>query len=168
MLRMWAIVERGVAPSQAPLSGRGGHARQSGLALPRAPLQVPCGHALRGGENAPPSYIAGRLTLRCEMEKRVYDRRQWRSLPREFCAVEQLFGEAVGPCHGLIHLHHVDENDPDSRSVPVCQRHHPSLQAALRRLRSPETVWKRCRHHHSTAEGRAACERRLNQHLTAA
>jgi hypothetical protein len=102
------------------------------------------------------------------MDRRAYDRRAFRRLPREFCTVEYLFGEVVGPCHGLIHLHHVDETDPDSRSIPVCQRHHPSLQAALRRLRSPETAWKRCSHKHATPEGRAACERRLNRGLTEA
>lgn len=102
------------------------------------------------------------------MDRTAYDRREWRRLPREFCTVEHLFGDAVGPCHGLIHLHHVDDADPDSRSVPVCQRHHPSLQAALRRLRSPERAWKRCPHRHPTPEGRQACERRLNAGLTEA
>jgi len=99
------------------------------------------------------------------MERSTYDKRAFRRLPREFCTVEHLFGEAVGPCHGLIHLHHVDDSDPDSRPVPVCQRHHPSLQAALRRLRIPEKDWKSCPHPpgtHRYPGAREACERRLN------
>lgn len=99
------------------------------------------------------------------MEKTVYDRRAWRNLPREFCTVEHLFGEVVGQCAGLIQLHHVDDNNPDSRAVPVCARHHPSLQAALRHLRSPEKAWKMCPHRpgtHRYPGAKEECERRLN------
>lgn len=109
------------------------------------------------------STASGQYANHKGMEKTAYNRRRWRNLPREFCTVEHLFGDAAGPCHGLIQLHHVDENDPDSRSVPCCARHHPSLQAALRRFRSPETEWRKCRHRHTTPEGRAACEKRLNR-----
>ncbi len=69
------------------------------------------------------------------MEATVYNRRAWRELPRDGdCVVSWLFGQVVGPCAGTMHRHHVDPRDPDSRSVQVCASHHPSLQAALRRM----------------------------------
>ena len=96
------------------------------------------------------------------MERTAYDRASWRELPRSGdCAISFLFGDAVGPCGGLIHRHHVDPDDSDSRSFQVCARHHPRVQAALRRLVSPRP-WRRCPHEHRTREGREACERRLN------
>lgn len=100
------------------------------------------------------------------MERTAYDKREFRRLPRDFCVVEYLFGPVVEDCHGLIHRHHVDDLDPDSRTVPVCQRHHPQLQAALRRLRRPESEWKPCPHPpgtHRYPGAREACERRLNR-----
>lgn len=103
------------------------------------------------------------------MERTTYDKRSWRRLPREFCVIELLFGEVAGECRGLIHLHHVDDRDPDSRTVPVCLRHHPSLQACLRRLREP--LWKECPHKpgtHRYPGAKEECERRLNRHLTQA
>lgn len=100
------------------------------------------------------------------MQKQVYDKRSWRNLPRELCTVEALLGEVAGPCGGLIHLHHVDPADPDSRSVPVCAAHHPKIHAALRMLAAgterPQKAWKRCTHHHPYPGGKEACERRLN------
>lgn len=94
------------------------------------------------------------------MERTVYNTARWRDLPRDYCAVERLFGAAAGPCAGLIAHHHVVPDDPDSRTVQICARHHPQLHAALRRLEP--RPWKRCSHRHPYPEGRAACERRLN------
>lgn len=100
------------------------------------------------------------------MERQVYNTRAWRELPRDHCVVDLLLGGAAGPCRGLIGHHHVDDTDPDSRTVQVCNSHHQKLQAALRSLkRQPE--WKRCTHHHPYPGGKAECERRLNG-LTAA
>ncbi len=103
------------------------------------------------------------------MERPVYDKRSFRNLPRERCEVEYLFGPAIGPCKGLIHLHHTDPADPDSRTIQVCNSHHQRLHAALRALLTPsEEVWRTCNHIHRTPEGRAACERRLNRDIVAA
>lgn len=102
------------------------------------------------------------------MERTAYDRRSWRRLPREQCVVADLFGDAVGECGGLIHRHHVDPHDPDSRSIEVCASHHPRVHAALRALRSLETAWKPCPHPpgtHRYQGAREACERRLNREL---
>lgn len=98
------------------------------------------------------------------MEKTVYDQSSWRALPRERCVIADLFGEAAGPCTGLIHRHHVDPEDPDSRSLEVCAGHHPRIQAILRRLLNPE--WKRCPHKpgtHRWPGAKDACERQLNR-----
>lgn len=92
----------------------------------------------------------------------IYNTRSWRSLPRDYCAVSYLFGGAAGPCSGLIHHHHVDPEDPRSRTVQVCASHHPRIHAALRHLGGSERAWKRCPHRHRTPEARHACERRLN------
>jgi hypothetical protein len=103
------------------------------------------------------------------MERPVYDKRSFRNLPRERCDIEHLFGPVIGPCKGLIHLHHVDPSDPDSRLLSVCASHHTRMHAALRALLTPsEPEWKRCTHVHRYPEGKAACERRLNGLNTAA
>jgi hypothetical protein len=103
------------------------------------------------------------------MERPVYDKRSFRNLPRERCEVEYLFGPAIGPCKGLIHLHHTDPEDPDSRTIQVCNSHHQRLHAALRALLTPsEPVWKSCPHPpgtHRYAAGKEACERKINRHL---
>jgi hypothetical protein len=100
------------------------------------------------------------------MERQTYDKRSFRNLPREECVIELLLGEAAGPCRGLVHRHHVDPEDPHSRTVCVCNGHHQRLHAVLRTLdASPQ--WKTCNHVHRTREGREACERRLNA-ITAA
>ena len=79
------------------------------------------------------------------MERPVYDKRSFRNLPRERCEVEYLFGVGVGPCKGHIHLHHTDPNDPDSRTIQVCNSHHQRLHAALRALLTPSRdEWKTC------------------------
>ena len=97
------------------------------------------------------------------MDRTAYDKRSFRNLPRERCAVSELLG--LGDCRGLIHRHHVDPSDPDSRTLEVCNRHHQKLHAALRALSVPERVWKRCPHKpgtHRYPGAREACERRLN------
>jgi len=97
------------------------------------------------------------------MDKTVYDKRSFRNLPRDRCEIEYLFGPIIGPCKGLIHLHHVDPEDEDSRLLAVCASHHSRMHAALRALLTPsEPVWKTCNHRHRYPEGKAACERRLN------
>src|SRR5262245_51137319 len=96
------------------------------------------------------------------MQKTVYDKRSFRALPREFCLVAELLGDAAGPCSGLIHRHHLDPLDEHSRTVPVCNGHHQRLHATLRGLYAPEKPWKTCTHTHRYPEGREACERRLN------
>lgn len=97
------------------------------------------------------------------MDRQTYDKRSFRNLPRERCEVEYLFGPAIGPCKGLIALHHTDPEDPDSRLLQVCAGHHARLHTALRALLTPsEPKWKTCTHIHRYPEGKAACERRLN------
>lgn len=98
------------------------------------------------------------------MDRRVYNRREHRDLPRDVeCVVSYLFGEPVaGPCLGPIHRHHTDSENPDSRTVPACERHHPMLEAALRAIRRGAVGRRRCGHYHPYPEGREACERRLN------
>lgn len=92
----------------------------------------------------------------------VPNTRAWRELPRLRCAVAELVG---GSCAGRIHRHHVHPlslgGDPCGRTIEVCARHHPMLEALLRRVHQPE--WKRCRHTHRSREGRELCERRLNR-----
>ena len=102
------------------------------------------------------------------MERHVYDKRSFRSLPREHCEVAGLLGPLAGDCAGYIHRHHVDPSDPDSRTLQVCASHHSHLHAVLRALEAPERSWKRCPHPpgtHRYPGAREACERRLNQGL---
>ena len=95
------------------------------------------------------------------MEHSVYTRPDWRALTRESCVVATLFPQAAGPCAGLIHRHHVDPADPDSDSFEVCARHHPKVQAILRRLLAGPEV-RRCGHRHRYDHARRECEARLN------
>ena len=92
-------------------------------------------------------------------------RREWRDrLPRERCVIEELFGAAAGECKGLIHRHHVDPDDPDSRTIEVCNAHHQKVHAALRAI-TAEPEWRRCPHRpgtHRYAWAKEECERRLN------
>lgn len=68
-------------------------------------------------------------------------------------------------CSGPVHLHHVHPlsagGDAFGRTVEVCRRHHPMLEALARRVYG-EPEWKTCPHQHRTREAREACERRLN------
>jgi hypothetical protein len=94
--------------------------------------------------------------------------REWRDLPRDGeCAVSFLAGDAAGRCHGLMHRHHVTPGDPSSRSYQVCARHHPMVEAFVRRLlRRDEPGYRRCPHppgSHPYPGAREACERRLNR-----
>lgn len=93
------------------------------------------------------------------MDKTVYNRQQWRDLPRDYCIVSELLGDAAGPCRGLIHHHHVDPMDAESRTVQVCASHHPRIHSFLGRVGRV----RRCPHRHPTRAGRDACERRLNR-----
>jgi hypothetical protein len=95
------------------------------------------------------------------MDKTVYDKRSFRNLPRETCVVADLFG--LDDCHGSIHRHHVDPEDPSSRTLEVCNRHHQHLHKVLRTLAgASERPWKRCTHVHPYPGGREACEAKLN------
>ncbi len=89
----------------------------------------------------------------------VYNTSAWRELPRDYCIVDVLLGDAAGSCAGLIHHHHVDPEDPYARTVQVCASHHPKVHALLRSL----SRTRRCPHRHPTRAGREACERRLNR-----
>lgn len=102
------------------------------------------------------------------MDQRIYDSQEWRELPRDGeCAVTYLFGDSFGPCHGVIDRHHVDP--PHERSIQICHRHHPMLEAIRRYLLDrSQPRWRRCPHTHRTREGRESCERRLNRQLIAA
>jgi transposase len=95
------------------------------------------------------------------MHTQVYNTQRWRDLPRDYCLVGELLGDAGGPCRGLIHHHHVDPTDPDSRTVPVCNSHHGRLHGVLNRLNAAER--RRCTHRHLYPGAREACERRLNR-----
>lgn len=97
------------------------------------------------------------------MEQTVYNLRGWRTLPRTRCLVEALFGDAAGACGGLIHRHHVDPDDPFSRTYEVCASHHPKVEAILRRLRSPQPEDVGCPHRpgtHRYPHAREECARR--------
>lgn len=99
------------------------------------------------------------------MHREAYSSREWRDLPRDGeCVVAFLFGLRAGRCSGPIHRHHVDP--PDERSVQVCRRHHPKLEAALRHL-DDGPAWRRCTHEHRYPGAREACERRLNAAVAA-
>ncbi len=91
----------------------------------------------------------------------VYNTRRWRDLPRDYCVVSELLGDFAGPCTGLIHHHHVDPTDPDSRTIQVCASHHPKIHALLRKV--TVSTWKHCTHNHRYAHARRDCERRLNR-----
>jgi hypothetical protein len=98
------------------------------------------------------------------MDRRAYDKRAFRNLPRERCAVADLFG--LDDCHGSIHRHHVNPEDPSSRTIEVCNRHHQRVHAALRTLAAPESGWKSCPHRPGTHRypwAKEACEQRLNR-----
>lgn len=102
------------------------------------------------------------------MDARIYNSQEWRELPRDGeCVAEFLFGEAVGPCRGQTHRHHVDPQDEFSRTYQACARHHQKIHVALNHL-DARPRWKRCPHIHRTRESRQACERRLNRELAAA
>lgn len=68
------------------------------------------------------------------------------------------------PCAGPLHRHHVYPisrgGDELGRTVILCARHHPSVEAIARRLLEPRP--RRCPHRHRTREAREACERRLS------
>lgn len=92
-----------------------------------------------------------------------YNTRKWRGLSRSgTCAVGELLGTE---CSGRLHLHHVHPlqagGDQFGRTVPVCEKHHPSLEALARRVWG-EPEWKHCTHTHPYPGGREECERRLN------
>jgi len=91
----------------------------------------------------------------------VYSTARWRELPRDYCAVELLLGAAAGPCSGAIHRHHVDPDDPDSRTLPACAGHHSRLHVVVRLLERGRR--RECPHPHRTRESREACERKLNR-----
>ena len=95
------------------------------------------------------------------MERTAYQTRAWRELPRTDCIVELLLGEAAGACHGVIHRHHVDPRNPDSRTVPVCASHHPKVHSILHTLRNAGER-RTCTHRHPYPGGREECERRMN------
>lgn len=103
------------------------------------------------------------------MDSEVYNTRAWRELPRDGeCVVAYLFGDRAGACDGQIDRHHVDP--PHDRSIQVCKRHHPKLEAALRHL-DDRPVWRRCPHRpgvHRYPGAREACERALNRDALAA
>lgn len=105
------------------------------------------------------------------MQRESYFTREWRDLPRDGeCVVAFLFGRLAGACGGTHHRHHVDPQDPESRTLEVCAHHHPKLQAAARRL-DERPKWKRCPHRagtHRYREGLIECERRLNRDFIAA
>ena len=96
----------------------------------------------------------------CGMHRTVYNTQRWRDLPRDYCVIDELFGDAAGPCAGLIHHHHVNPQDPDSRTVQVCASHHPRIHSLLRRFDAGEH--RRCGHRHRYDHARRECERRLN------
>lgn len=107
------------------------------------------------------------------MERQVYDSQRWRELPRTQCVAELLFGTAAGECGGLIGRHHVDKDDPESRTIELCQVHHPMIEAVLDRLLDrkplePRRAWRTCTHRHPYPGGKEACERRMNADLIAA
>ncbi len=93
---------------------------------------------------------------------RVYDKAWFRALPRDACVIQELLG---GNCSGPIAHHHVEPLNlggaDDGRTVPVCASHHPMLEALARRVHGSQQP-RTCPHFHATAEGRAACERKLN------
>ena len=91
----------------------------------------------------------------------VYNQKSWRDLPRDYCIAHELLGGAVGPCNGLIHHHHVQPDDPASRTVQCCQIHHNKIHAILRGLNT-HPRWRTCAHRHTSREARESCERRLN------
>ena len=95
------------------------------------------------------------------MHRSVYQTAEWRGLPRDYCIVSFLLDGAAGPCRGLIHHHHVNPSDPDSRTVQVCAAHHPRIHSVLRSLSS--SSYRRCTHRHTSREAREACERKLNR-----
>lgn len=97
----------------------------------------------------------------------IYHTQVWRDLPRDECIVEFLLGDAVGPCHGLVHRHHVDPDDPFSRTYSVCNGHHQRMHTILRALDS-KPKWKHCNHTHRYPGAKEACERRLNRDLVLA
>lgn len=84
----------------------------------------------------------------------------------ERCTVNRLLG---GACAGRLHVHHiVPRGDGGTDALDnlgtVCAAHHPAWEALRRTLlerREPVRRRPQCRHRHRTAEGRAACERRL-------
>ena len=90
-----------------------------------------------------------------------YNKAFLRGLPRDYCSVQLLLGDAAGPCGGLIHHHHVDPLDPDSRTTQVCAVHHPKVHAVLRGLSTRRE--RRCTHNHRYDYARRECERRLNR-----
>ena len=109
------------------------------------------------------------------MERHVYDVQRWRDLPRTNCIIEVLFGDVAGPCGDRIDRHHIDKNDPESRTVEVCLVHHPTLEAFLDALlvgkAAAKPLWKKCPHGrgaHRYPGAREECERKLNAELAAA
>jgi hypothetical protein len=96
------------------------------------------------------------------MDTAVYNTVRWRELPRTSCLVERLFGEQAGPCRGTIHRHHLDPEDPASRTIEVCAAHHSRVHAALRALLKPKAGG--CPHRPGTHRYRYALEECNRRH----
>ena len=115
---------------------------------------------------APDSYgaladVFANVFHRCAMSTHTYSDTAWRELPRDgSCIVADLFGvECEGPLHRH-HVHPLSAGGPwEGRTLLVCRRHHPTVEAFARRFHN----WKRCRRHrHPYPQGRIECELRLN------
>jgi hypothetical protein len=96
----------------------------------------------------------------------LYNQSAWRARSRTgTCRVAELIG---GECRGELSLHHVYPlslgGPEDGRTVLVCARHHPMLEALARRVYGAKR-WRRCPHQHRTVEARRECEERLNRPL---
>ncbi len=96
----------------------------------------------------------------------VYDTQPWRDFRSRVRDADCALAHLVGGCEGPLHVHHVQpmaEGGPvfptEDGVATLCARHH-ALVHSWRKRQEPR--WKRCPHHHRTAESRRLCEERLN------
>lgn len=99
-----------------------------------------------------------------------YSTLEWASLrdrvlrrDRKRCTVARLLG---GDCSDVLHVHHIEPRTerPDlsldeGNCATVCDRHHPTWEAARRYIERSRRPLPPCNHRHPYAEGRRQCAR---------
>lgn len=171
-------VRRCVNPAHLEAVTRAENARRSDSPPALNARKIHCVHGHEFTEEN--TYVASDGSRSCRAclqsdERKFYSQQAWRRTRKEIvardgrCVLGFLFG---GDCVEQFEVHHIvplseggDPLDP-ANLVTVCKRHHATIaalrRAVLREIEQGPPSPRRCRHRHTNAAGREACERRLN------